>query len=399
MLLIHSLVACQTTSGEPAPSQQKVEQCPAPYLPRASVLTASAKTSHVLYFSNNSRLYALNAGNGIFHWCIQLTPLPGDAALGYTIFSNLTLNNGHLYTNGINGYTYSFDGATGSLLWSSNTDTSQSGVSPVVVNKVVYSGSEVLYALNAQTGHVLWKYPMEGYQAGTEPVPNATSREPFVDNGIIYFASSTTDAQGKSVFYLHALDATNGTKRWVVPLQEYGNDPLAADGMVFFTQNQTVTAVDARDGRKVAWQNGENASLVAEANGLLYAVENDSTTQSGKILALNMLDGSIHWSIPQPDATNRLRFLATNNLLYITCAQGVYAFNTTDGSLLWHKQVESTGPLMTKPALLNGELYIGSLSDDGGFLLHALNAQTGHEDWYAEAPQSALFGTEQDIAV
>lgn len=395
-----------STDATASSQQQKVEHCPTQYMPKVTVLTALPKVSQTLYFSNNSRLYALNAGNGAFHWCIRLTSLPVDAATGipYTAFLKLTFNSGHLYIDGGDGYTHAFDGATGSLLWSSNTDTIQGGVSPVVVNNVVYSGNEILSALNAQTGHVLWKYTMEGYQAGAGPVHNTTSGEPFVNNGVAYFTSSVKDTQGKLVGYLHALDAASGAKRWIVPLQEYSDNPLVADGMVFFTQSGMVTAVDAQDGSKVLWQSGQNANVVAESNGLLYVVEDGTDTQSPRILALNMHDGSVHWSIPLPDtvrpnALGNLRFFATNNLLYVADAQDVYAFNTADGGLLWHKQVESAGPVMTSPTLLNGELYIGSLSNDSGFLLHALNAQTGNEDWYANAPQSALFGTEQDIAV
>ena len=39
---------------------------------------------------------------------------------------------------------------------------------------------------------------------------------------------------------------------------------------------------------------------------------------------------------------------------------------------------------ITGPALLNGELYLGAQGNEIDY--HALNAQTGKEDWYASVP-------------
>ncbi len=412
LMLASSLASCQSGlvpsgSGSTHPSRPsptlREQACATQFHPRVTVTNTLAATTHLLYFSDASRIYALNAGNGTFRWCIQLAHSPEDASAGSFIhFFQLTLNNGRLYGDGDDSYTYAFDAATGSLLWSYNAQALQTDTHPIVVNNIVYSGTSSLYALNAQNGHVLWQYLQDGAQQNQPQT--IINRLPAVDQGTIYLASSSN---GEATSYLQAIDAATGAKRWIIPQHpdphfHIGSDPFAANGMVFFVLNGKVTAVNAQDGNKKLWQSQQNVSnLVAASNNVLYAVVGDNTEGNpGTILALSMRDGSVLWSVPQPDALTRLRFLATSTHLYVTGAHTIYVLNTTDGSISWQKQLENVRPVMTAPAFGNGELYVGSLSNDNGMLLHALNAQTGSEDWYVDAPQSAaLFGTYQAIAV
>lgn len=407
------LISCQSVSTQPIPPAQQtaqaqerlVEHCSAQLQPKVTLSSTSQSSSQLVYFSNNSRLYALNAGSGAFRWCVQLTAFPDDAEAGipFVTFPALTVSGNHLYADDGEGYTDAFDGTSGAQLWSYNTNTSQSEISPVVVKNIVYSGDDTLYAFNAQSGNVLWKYQMEIYQSGSGT--GSSSLEPFVENGIVYTVSTSGGMQGNSVSYLHALNATSGAKRWVVPQEpdsQYQIDsaPLVAGNTLFVVLNGKVTALDVQNGSKVLWQeHTSDESLLAVSGSLLYVARSSNSGQSATIQALDSKTGDVRWSVPAPDITAHLRFLVNGNSLYLTGAQSVEALNASDGSQIWLKQVESVGPLMTSPVFWNGTVYVGSQGNDHGFLLHALNAQTGEEVWSADAPQATLFGTEQSVAV
>lgn len=80
---------------------------------------------------------------------------------------------------------------------------------------------------------------------------------------------------------------------------------------------------------------------------------------------------------------------------------GIDALNASNDKLLWHTQLKvSPNVNLSRIVLLNDELYVATEGPVGvgPYVLHAFNAQTGTEDWYATLPSIFPVTNLVDIA-
>lgn len=391
LLMANTLVACTNSpkSGDMRPYRQgdSVGSCNARSLPALTTRTASASSTQSIYFVSGVHLYALNAGNGATRWCRYASninsnqQLQGDISLllgppappdGLTA---LTVNGTTIYVTSLNEYTYAFNTNSGALLWHQNTGAANTSA-PTVVGDTVYIGSGNVYALDAHSGTVRWQFP----------TPDVVTSSPVLVNGLLYFGS-----YGNRVY---ALDAATGKKRWeyltggrvyVAPIIDQESVYFGAgDDQVF------LSALNAQNGQRLWSLNTPidgNSSLLA-AHGLLYTHINDM------LLALNEQNGTIVWQSP---ISSPMHPLLANGILYVaTFNNGLYAFNAQNGTLLWHDPLNKMNAgVTTSPVLLNSTLFVETIDEGGNpsqspqprqAILHALNARSGIENWYASVP-------------
>ena len=70
-----------------------------------------------------------------------------------------------------------------------------------------------------------------------------------------------------------------------------------------------------------------------------------------------------------------VQVIATNGLLFVSTAKGLYALSTTDGSLKWLFSTEM--PLGNSPTIANGVAYVGGFDHK----LYAIDIATGAKKW------------------
>ncbi len=387
LLLIASFLAACGTLPQPAAGPQRilVGRCSQQFWPITKRLTAVPSLSQSVYFISGIHLYTLDAANGTLRWCMYAAyadhadqPLSTRANAAALVgmegppplpdgFTGLTESLGTIYACSLNGYTYAFQSASGTLLWQHNTGFDNTSA-PAVVDGVVYVGSGSIYALNAQDGSERWHYP----------TPDVVTSSPVIVKDMLYAGS-----YGDRVY---ALNAATGVLRW-----QYNTggrvyvDPVVAFGTVFFgagNDGPTLYAVNVQDG-KLLWHNTMPIpavpSSLAVANGMLYVGSRNF------LYALNPQNGTILWQRP---VATPFTPLIVNGVIYLASADGgMYALNASDGTLRWHNPLNPMrAGETTRPVLLKGEVYVGMIDLGGGpykAFVHALNASTGAEGWYA----------------
>jgi eukaryotic-like serine/threonine-protein kinase len=143
---------------------------------------------------------------------------------------------------------YSFDAATGRLLWQTN-DLGGGMVGTPAVNPdgVIYVGTfgAEMIALDASNGNILWRFNTEDW----------VWSGPTFSNGVLYFG----DLSG----YFYALNASDGTSLWrIQPQNSIVSPPAIVEDKIYLTtEGDTIFTVNT---------NGEvsNSKLIG---GMIYA--------------------------------------------------------------------------------------------------------------------------------
>jgi outer membrane protein assembly factor BamB len=244
---------------------------------QGSFFNTSPAVRHGLVFANAfvSPFLAYDAETGEIAWNSGLDGSRGSPTLqgqGRT-----------LYFCDSKGTLHALDVETGAEIWSRESDGSNVGQAPVVLNGRVFqmkstSGSG-LTAYDAQTGQRLWNRPDAGSAAGV-----AAAHGMLFYRGVIEGGSTS----------VIALDAATGELIWETPSVELGSSvvPAVAYGKVFVNVIDLV-ALDARTGVEV-WRRplvhaNDGPSV---ANGVVYSANDD-----GEWDAFDVRDGSLLWSV------------------------------------------------------------------------------------------------------
>ncbi|WP_292394421.1 PQQ-binding-like beta-propeller repeat protein [Methanoculleus sp. UBA303] len=144
----------------------------------------SVKSSPVIggdgtvYFTTNSRCYALDGTTGTERWNSSVTGTAATPALA----------NGYIYAGAYSGL-HCLNASTGEEKW--HFPAKEVNVAPVVAGNLVYAATneEVgrLYAVNAETGEEVWSYTLETPGDGTFAAFYASS--PAVSDGVLYIGA------------------------------------------------------------------------------------------------------------------------------------------------------------------------------------------------------------------
>lgn len=259
--------------------------------------------------------------------------------------------------------------------------------SPVVVNQVVYFGSEdhCFYAVDAQTGEMNWLYQTAGAIKSTAAIADET----------VYFLSSD--------YKLYALNAADGTLKWNYMTQEkdeprdpvdyWQSSPAVVNGIVYFGAGGGLFyALNAADGelvwkRKLSLSGYSNDELVpylhsspAVDEGILYmglsGYDVAAQQEPGNVVALDARSGEQIWISPLVNAVDGSVVVDDSALYFGTRNGGLSALDKKTGQIIW--QSELAPFLLGSMALYRDTLFSGS-SDSHLFL--AIDKTTGQQKW------------------
>src|SRR5581483_615139 len=262
----------------------------------AQLLVANATVYAMLDFD----IYALDASNGNQRWHI--------INHGQKEYFYMVVDRARLYLFSLDNTFSAFDAASGAQLWHNTTFTTENGYCFSVLNSNLYtqtsdpnSQAQKLYALDGATGKVRWSYPL---------LDGSLSAPPLAANGMVYFSSGNI---------LSAVDEQNGDKVWGKQMPNRGgleslyvaNDRLYVNGGSVIASlvgdigtidntggtDKAIYALDARNGR-ILWTSEPdfNAFQLPITNGLLLSQRQHNGNYS--IAGLNANTGKAIWQVP-----------------------------------------------------------------------------------------------------
>ena len=258
-----------------------------------------------------------------------------------------------------------------------------------LANLTVYATADtgILRALKADTGQLRWQ-GQTGQLAGGTPV---------VENGIVYAGSENT---------VYAFKASDGTLLWSA--QGYNPDagPLVADGKVFVdyytnepdgSVNVSVAVLKGTDGSQLWSKQVVTYSILAPptpgtfgqlvANGVFYAAVRSAlatVTQPPQFLlyAFDASDGKLLWHSSGAFTDGNYATLFVENGVVFAYVDRLYAYKASDGTLLWQSQGASqplSGPNGTYSDLLVNQGTVYANTRDG---LMAYSTDNGSQLWH-----------------
>jgi outer membrane protein assembly factor BamB len=237
----------------------------------------------VLYFvRNEGQAYAVRAKNGKMVWQRKVSQLAASSpawAQGRIFITTL-----------VPGSIKALNAKNGKILWKKSLP-SRAESSPIVINGVVYFGSEngTVYALRAFSGKTVWTYHAGG----------AVKAGLAYSQGRLYFG----DYSGA----VTALRAKNGSKVWSTATNgasfnrsgQFYSTPAVAYGRIYLGNTDSfVYSFVAKNGQ-LAWRHGTGsyvyaAPAVGTVPGLGATVFIGS--YDGNFYALNAQSGGVRWT-------------------------------------------------------------------------------------------------------
>jgi len=281
------------------------------------VTSSAAVVSGKVYIgSMDQNLYCLDAYTGAKIWSF---------ATAYRVLASPAVVGGKVYTGIEDGSLDCLDANTGAVIWTktgfATSDLAYGPAafsirsSPIVSNGKLYIGSTAdykIYCIDTANGNILWNYTTGG------PVGSSA----VVLNGVVYQASADNQ--------LYALNAATGQLLWK-SLIPYDNDQPRA----------TVPPFDPSWARSVGLQMFEVCSVaVAPDLNMVYIHGNrdyrNDTQNVGNFFAYNMTNGNLVWKKIVPGGNfGPASPTYLNGVLYHSFGQYSYAMNATNGAQLW----------------------------------------------------------------
>jgi eukaryotic-like serine/threonine-protein kinase len=361
-----------------------------------------------VYLLYATKLQALSADTGHIIWTYSFST--GSA-------NGLSANNGVIYFqssdpgigNGTNfsAHLIALSARTGRELWR-RTATGAFIVGPLCDGQVAYlatspavSGTNVMYAMDAQSGKLIWQLSGLGdtttYSNENYPPTIVTSAElpVFTRENILYTASQ---------YKLHARNKYTGNEIWAFPYPGYGTNggPILSDNRIYMSSDVDpsnskvqMTAIDAETGQQLWGSDIFGGSISIDVIGdTVFAL----AAETG-IWALKAADGSIAWAKTSPSISGNLTVASDlvlvseppNNLDGGIVTPGnasgetqISALRSANGRTRW--TVTVGGQLNSAPALAGKWACIGISQES----ISVLNVNTGTTKW--TLPTSIEYG-------
>jgi len=265
------------------------------------------------------------------------------------------------------GYSESPGPADSTILWTAHvTGNNHEFPTPVVVDGIVYypqdSTGDSLYALNAATGEILWTY-RTGY----------TDDAVTVKNGYLYTSSDS----------LWCLDALTGERIWAsgeatgdASTPAVYGDAVFSCSNNFAANSSTVYSLDTETG-DVNWTNGVSgyaASCLTIWNDMLFM-----PTYRGPMYAFNASNGEIIWqnTDAQGGYWDSSPVIVDGYLYILGNDSRARAFDPLTGSMVWETSITPGTYLSATPAFHDNRLYFGDQVDS----FHCLETVAGGSVW------------------
>ncbi|MFU8797619.1 MAG: outer membrane protein assembly factor BamB, partial [Gammaproteobacteria bacterium] len=296
-----------------------------------------------------------NAGKGVgADTYLKLSP-------GYT--------NGSVFSADKTGRIVAMNAKTGAQQWQLNTKLPiTSGLAAHNNILIVGANDGQVWALNTQNGQTIWRGRVQNQVLAT---PTILSEAVLI---------KTIDGQ------VCSLDIKTGKPNWChdhgapTMILRGSSSPQYADGLVIagFADGKLI-ALNAHTG-KLVWERTiavpKTTSIVDQlvdidvdpriSHNIIYVA-----TYQGNIAAVALRTGQIIWEHPISSYSG---LVLGDRLLFVSDAQStVFAFNRTDGDVIW-QQKALANRFITGPVLLNDTIVVG---DKLGYL-HFLAQNDGH---------------------
>ena len=191
---------------------------------------------------------------------------------------------------------------------------------------------------------------------------------------------------------LYALNILTGKKRWTFPTKgQFVGSPILEDGTLYVAStDHNLYAIDPANGH-VRWKCDTEVPLFATPSASKSIVCIGGKEQ---IFGIDRASGHIRWRQPTgPGGFFQSRAITDGDNFYLGGWDNtLYALDVLTGTPKWTAKMGRnfySSPAIASPTLGSGRLYI--CSNDG--LLHAVNLQTGKDDWTISAPANGdAFG-------
>lgn len=308
----------------------------------------------IVYINRNDvgQLFAFDAQSGSQLWVYQTTKQYVSVA---------AVENGRVFVSeGQNpptgqGNALALDALTGQIIWQKPLDSGMIGMTPTVINGVLYIGQGAdLTTFDTATGTRLWKTTL----------PNGgLTYPPTVWNGQVFVNSY--------VGLLYVLDATTGATQWTTNVDYLPGEPQIMNGVLYIANGTGFRALNPQNGQVISsFAVGDNCPA-ALADGVIYR------GNLLKFYAYNAVTGAKLWEVPWPENARQgvCNFpTVVNGIVYInyptTTSFSLIALDKNNGNLLWTFQRSGNGFLQPL-AISDGKLFVTS-EEDG--ILYALEA-------------------------
>lgn len=315
-----------------------------------TIFSAPISVNNLVYIGSGDRhLYALATGTGDEKWKFE--------AKG-SIASSPTVDHGEVFIGSLDGSVYALDAESGMQRWSFLTkkgteppripSLGDTGVmsSPIVNDGVVYFGSigGRIYALSEENGKELWEFNAENQIASSQALSQ---------NKVLF---TTSDE-------IYALNAKTGEKEWVEKIGDDGvflGTPAVADGTVFLNDGQNIIALDVNTGnRKWDAKIGKQEILdnsVAVKNGMVIFCDMDGCQAVDEQTGHNKW----HYGPGKNKGAATLPTIVGDEILYIDTDDDIVVIDLNSGSFKEKFNLQNGTALMpTSIAVANGAIYLG----------------------------------------
>ncbi|WP_338016487.1 outer membrane protein assembly factor BamB family protein [Natrialba swarupiae] len=185
---------------------------------------------------DDAHLYAIDAETGEAEWAF--------AADG-PIRSSPTIADGTVYVGEVGSRLLAIDAEDGDLSWEYSLQSSEVSASPTVADGAVYVGDweGYMYAVDAEDGSERWTLDVTDEARATRGDGERVRSSPTVADGLVFVFSDDG--------YLYAIDTERGDVDWrfdtetPIGLMQHAPSPTVVDGIVYFSNDTTVYAIDA----------------------------------------------------------------------------------------------------------------------------------------------------------
>ncbi|HEY7126420.1 MAG TPA: PQQ-binding-like beta-propeller repeat protein [Ktedonobacterales bacterium] len=376
--LIVGLVLVRNGNGStPTPTATAV--------PSGPTATATPSIPPSVYGVTNNAVVALNLADGKVRWQRPFTPEPGT-------FAYLQQTDDTLYLQPGPGFLTVINKDDGSVLWQQEDVGLIRATKGLAVIASLLSNSVTFTAYDPRTEKKLWSFQ----------APNGNDYEDMVlGDHVVYVESqdNPATADDNPHYFLYALDRATGKQLWSRQSPAYFQSVTAFGDTVYIVGGTApqigLFAVNASNGKErwhITSTNDTEFFPPVVMNGVVYVPRNGYIQDgggSGVLLALRESDGKELWhSAPSQENVVYSEPTVANGAVYVTDQQYVYAFNATNGSLLWQKQIGYMYDPPT-PIVRGNLLYVQWFAAGGNIAqaaveMSALDVSNRHEVWRYE---------------
>lgn len=220
-------------------------------------------------------------------------------------------------------------------------------------------------------------------------------------DGIVRTALTAVDEAiyaGDDEGYLHAIDATDGTRRWRIDVTDrrLGASAVAIDENVY-TGHHELVAVAADDGSERWSVDGVSGVITPPAvvDGVVYVGSHGGS----EVAALDAHTGDELWRTDVEDPVSGVRDAPAveGGGVYVSRGSSVVALDAVDGTTFWRTRLGVAAPVTAGPTVADGTVYACS-----GDTLYALDASDGNERWQVDLGsllRSSPAVTEETVVV